>query len=172
MNGNVLRILFLHELKMLVRARRTVVIAIVLPAVIMPLMLYAQKYSADRRERLLTGSVYRFAISGESADRIRQLINQTRRNINLEQGEDVEALRQFRFVESSVVDARASLDKDEIQLYLDAAGPAVTTSVGAYQLEGLGVHLFERIEGDHFTILGLPLLPLLQGLRSIGLVAE
>ena len=59
-----------------------------------------------------------------------------------------------------------------IDRYLDVAGQAVTTSVGAYQLEGVGVHLFERIEGDHFTILGLPLLPLLQGLRSMGLVAE
>ena len=48
------------------------------------------------------------------------------------------------------------------------AGEAVTSSVGAYQLEGLGVHLFERIEGDHFTILGLPLLPLLAFLRSAG----
>jgi septum formation protein len=49
---------------------------------------------------------------------------------------------------------------------LDEAGEAVTSSVGAYQLEGLGIHLFERIEGDHFTILGLPLLPLLAFLRS------
>ncbi len=54
----------------------------------------------------------------------------------------------------------------EIETYLTAAGEAVTKSVGAYQLEGLGVHLFERIEGDHFTILGLPLLPLLAFLRS------
>lgn len=54
----------------------------------------------------------------------------------------------------------------EIRAYLDDVGEAVTTSVGAYQLEGLGVHLFERIEGDHFTILGLPLLPLLAFLRS------
>jgi septum formation protein len=54
----------------------------------------------------------------------------------------------------------------EIRTYLDEAGEAVTTSVGAYQLEGLGVHLFERIDGDHFTILGLPLLPLLGFLRS------
>jgi septum formation protein len=54
----------------------------------------------------------------------------------------------------------------EIEAYLDEAGEAVTTSVGAYQLEGLGVHLFERIEGDHFTILGLPLLQLLAFLRG------
>ena len=58
------------------------------------------------------------------------------------------------------------LGEAEIDAYLDQAGKAVTSSVGAYQLEGLGVHLFERIEGDHFTILGLPLLPLLAFLRS------
>jgi septum formation protein len=63
-----------------------------------------------------------------------------------------------------------SLDDAAISAYLDAAGEIVTTSVGAYQLEGLGVHLFERIEGDHFTILGLPLLPLLKFLRSQGLL--
>jgi septum formation protein len=57
-----------------------------------------------------------------------------------------------------------------IAAYLECAGEAVTSSVGAYQLEGLGVHLFERIEGDHFTILGLPLLPLLAFLRSEGLL--
>jgi len=59
----------------------------------------------------------------------------------------------------------------EIEAYLDEAGEAVTSSVGAYQLEGLGVHLFERIDGDHFTILGLPLLPLLAFLRSERLLA-
>jgi septum formation protein len=54
----------------------------------------------------------------------------------------------------------------EIDTYLNEAGAAVTSSVGAYQLEGLGVHLFEHIEGDHFTILGLPLLPLFAFLRG------
>lgn len=62
------------------------------------------------------------------------------------------------------------LDDAAIDVYLDAAGDKVTTSVGAYQLEGLGVHLFELIEGDHFTILGLPLLPLLKFLRGEGMI--
>ena len=55
--------------------------------------------------------------------------------------------------------------------YLDAAGTSVTASVGAYQLERTGVHLFEKIEGDHFTILGLPLLPLLEELRREKVLA-
>jgi septum formation protein len=63
------------------------------------------------------------------------------------------------------------LGEAEVEAYLDEAGAAVTSSVGAYQLEGLGVHLFEGIEGDHFTILGLPLLPLLAFLRSERLLA-
>ena len=63
------------------------------------------------------------------------------------------------------------LGEAEIEAYLNEAGAAVTSSVGAYRLEGLGVHLFERVEGDHFTILGLPLLPLLAFLRSERLLA-
>lgn len=58
-----------------------------------------------------------------------------------------------------------------LDTYLDAAGAAVTSSVGGYQLERLGIHLFERIEGDHFTILGLPLFPLLGFLRREGWLA-
>jgi septum formation protein len=63
------------------------------------------------------------------------------------------------------------LNEVVIAAYLTHAGEAVTSSVGAYQLEGLGVHLFERVDGDYFTILGLPLLPLLAFLRSEKLLA-
>jgi septum formation protein len=63
------------------------------------------------------------------------------------------------------------LDERAIDRYLDLAGDAVTQSVGAYRLEGVGIHLFERVKGDHSTILGLPLLPLVAALRSLGLLA-
>jgi septum formation protein len=81
----------------------------------------------------------------------------------------VAVARDGKILFEKVVVARMSmraLSEAEIEAYLDEAGAAVTSSVGAYQLEGLGVHLFERIEGDHFTILGLPILALLEFLRS------
>jgi nucleoside triphosphate pyrophosphatase len=59
-----------------------------------------------------------------------------------------------------------------VDAYLARAGQAVCASVGAYQLEGLGVHLFSRIEGDYFTVLGLPLLPLLSFLSEHGIGLE
>ena len=59
-----------------------------------------------------------------------------------------------------------------LDAYLDAEGPRVLGSVGAYRLEGPGVQLFERIDGDHSTILGLPLLPLLKFLRGLGVLGR
>jgi septum formation protein len=64
-----------------------------------------------------------------------------------------------------------ALDAAQIARYLEIAGPAVLASVGAYQIEGLGAHLFESISGDHATILGLPMLKLLAALRGLGLLA-
>jgi len=58
-----------------------------------------------------------------------------------------------------------------LESYLDACGQAVSANVGAYQIEGLGVQLFERIEGDFFTVLGLPLMEALQFLRRRGCLA-
>ena len=57
-----------------------------------------------------------------------------------------------------------------LDAYLAAEGERLLTSVGAYRLEGLGVHLFDRIEGEHSAILGLPLLPLLGFLRQHGVL--
>ena len=62
------------------------------------------------------------------------------------------------------------LSEDFIDRHLARVGEKVLASVGAYQLEGEGVQLFEHIDGDYFTILGLPLLPLLAKLRDLGAI--
>lgn len=76
---------------------------------------------------------------------------------------------EFEAVASAYLSVRPLSDAF-IEAYLASAGDRVTGSVGAYQLEGLGVHLFDKIEGDHFTVLGLPLLPLLAHFRQVGLL--
>ena len=63
------------------------------------------------------------------------------------------------------------LSDDFIHTYLKAEWPAVSYCVGVFRMEGRGVTLFDRVEGDYFTILGMPLLPLLGALRDRGLVA-
>ena len=62
------------------------------------------------------------------------------------------------------------LSTEYVSRYLERSGTQVLSSVGAYQLEGEGIQLFSSIEGDYFTILGLPLLPLLTQLRELGLI--
>lgn len=65
-----------------------------------------------------------------------------------------------------------SFSDDFLESYLARIGDRALSSVGGYQLEGLGAQLFDRVEGDFFTILGLPLLPLLAFLRTEGILLE
>ncbi len=65
-----------------------------------------------------------------------------------------------------------TLSDQILDRYLDAVGSAVTASVGAYQIEGPGIQLFERIDGDYFTILGLPLMAALDFLRRRGCLVQ
>jgi septum formation protein len=75
----------------------------------------------------------------------------------------------WRDVSSASLTMRV-LEPAFIGRYLAAAGDSVFGSVGAYQLEGPGIQLFDRIDGDYFTILGLPMLPLLKNLRAAGAI--
>ncbi len=76
---------------------------------------------------------------------------------------------QWRHRDSAGLTVR-SLTAAAIDAYLTEVGDAALMSVGTYQIEGPGIRLFERIEGDYFTILGLPLLPLLLYLRGEGAI--
>jgi septum formation protein len=76
----------------------------------------------------------------------------------------------FQYADSARLTMRDFSD-GFIATYLESAGDTASASVGGYQLEAVGVHLFERVEGDYFTILGLPLMPLLAFLRENGWVA-
>ena len=75
----------------------------------------------------------------------------------------------WRYHDSASLTMRP-LSAAAIDAYLGEVGDAARTSVGAYQVEGPGIRLFERIDGDYFTILGLPLLPLLLYLRGEGAI--
>jgi len=76
----------------------------------------------------------------------------------------------FEHVDTARLAMRA-FSEEFLDRYLEATGNAATASVGAYQIEGPGIQLFERIDGDYFTILGLPLLPALDFLRRRGCLA-
>jgi septum formation protein len=135
--------------------------------------------SAHRPDRIVVGADQTLALGrrlfskpidrAEAAEQLRGLAGQSH-----ELHSAVAVARDGKILFEAADIARMTvrrLGEADIDAYLDAAGEAVISSVGAYQLEGLGVHLFERIEGDHFTILGLPLLRLLAFLRSERLLA-
>ena len=129
-------------------------------------MLRPGKYVVGADQTLALGALLFSKPAGraEAAEQLRSLAGRSH-----ELHSAVAVARDGKTLFETVTMARMTmrpLGGNEIQTYLDEAGEAVTTSVGAYQLERLGVHLFERIEGDHFTILGLPLLPLLAFLRG------
>lgn len=77
----------------------------------------------------------------------------------------------WRHAEAATLTMRVFSDAF-LEAYLERAGEAVTSAVGAYQLEGLGAQLFTKVEGDFFAILGLPLLALLDQLRRAGAIAS
>lgn len=75
----------------------------------------------------------------------------------------------WRHVSSAHMTVRP-LTVDFVERHLQRVGEKALSSVGAYQLEGEGIQLFDKIEGDYFTILGLPMLPLLTKLRELGTI--
>lgn len=136
----------------------------------------AHKVAAQRPECLVVGADQTLSLDGrryskpQSRNAARaQLMDLSGRTHELHSAVAVwrNGVLAFEHVEAARLTMR-QLSSEFLDAYIDAAAAAVTKSVGAYQLEGLGIQLFERVEGDHFVILGLPLLPLLSYLRRDG----
>jgi len=105
----------------------------------------------------------------ESADQLRALAGTSHRlhsAVVAAQG----GIPIWRAVDRATLTMRP-FSEDFLQAYLDAEWPAIGGCVGGYRLEGLGSQLFSKVDGSHFTILGLPLLPLMDWLRVRGVLA-
>jgi septum formation protein len=108
-----------------------------------------------------------------SRDGLRQQLGQLRGSTHLQLSAAVVAQNGrpvWRHVDEARLTMR-SFSADFLDSYLDAEGEAAAGCVGGYRIEAMGVQLFSRIEGSHFTILGLPLLPLLDYLRTRAMIA-
>ena len=120
-------------------------------------------------DQTLARGAERFTKPRDRDDAIRQLRSLRGRTHELHSAlaliRDGEVL--FQCVDTARLTMRNLSDRF-IENYLDMIGDLALATVGAYQLEGIGVHLFERVEGDYFTILGLPLMPLLAFFRQSG----
>jgi len=136
----------------------------------------ARSVASKQRDRLVLGADQTLSFEGRTFSKP-ETITQARAQLAAFSGRTHElhsalcVARDKTIMFATVVTARLtcrSFGQDFIDHYMATVGEAVLTSVGAYQIEGIGLHLFERIEGDHSTILGLPLLPLLDFLRREG----
>ena len=148
------------------------------PPAVIALLLAEQKafaVSCERREALVLGSDSLVAVDGQRFDKPRS------------REEAAEHLRFFAGKEMHLHSAAAlvrdgatlwthvamaalhvrPMTEEFIQGYLDAEWPAVAGCVGVFRIEDRGVQLFEAIDGDHFTVLGMPLLPVLGALRDL-----
>ena len=130
-----------------------------------------------RREGLVIGADQMLAVEGETLDKPKDMA-QARAHLLRLRGRTHELLTAvavardgaviWRHIETPRLKMRAFSDA-YLDEYLAQEGESALSSVGAYKLEGLGAHLFERVEGDYFAVLGLPLLPLLAFLREHGI---
>jgi sodium transport system permease protein len=126
MNWETIRVLLVHELRMLVRDRRTVILAVGVSILMIPIMLFATKSINERRARTLEETVYRYAVTGTEAEKLRSILaraKESQARAETEKGKE-EGLERFKFEEVKVQDPAASLRNKDIHFYLEALSGA------------------------------------------------
>ena len=121
MNWETVRLIWRQEVRLLLRSRRTVVLSIVLPMLVMPLMLFASRFAADRRDRQVEETLYRYALTGDWSAEARALLARAEEGLLNEPESD---LTEFMHEEIRVENAIESLRSREIHFYLNAMGSA------------------------------------------------
>ncbi len=138
----------------------------------------AEKVSGDQQDAWVIGSDSVVSVAGRQFDKPRDRA-EAAEHLRFFSGNAMDLTSavalaragkvEWRHVETATLQVRP-LSDEFIEAYLNAEWPDVGYTVGVFRLEARGVQLFERIEGDHFTILGMPLIPLLGALRERGLL--
>ncbi len=138
MNWEIVRILLLNEVRMLLRYRRTVVLAVVLPLVTVPLILVLAKFMSERREKGLETRIYKYAVTGSQADRVRTLIAQGRDRLLATQPpkKEDEELAKFKFEEVRVPSPETALHAKEIEFYLETLSGSEADALDSEALKG------------------------------------
>lgn len=137
----------------------------------------ADRVTVAHPDRIVVGADQVLDLDGQpmgkpadAAQAVSQLTRLSGRTHNLHSAVAIRAPgAEFDFVATASLTLRR-LDAPFIARYVAAAGPTIYACAGGYQIEALGIHLFERIEGEHTTILGLPMLPFLAALRRLALL--
>jgi sodium transport system permease protein len=122
MNWKIVRVIFANELRMLLRDRRTIVLAILLPLLIYPLMIYATRTTTERRAKNLAATVYQYAVTGSQAEQVRELIirsTEAAARAATPGKNEKSGAADFKLQEVKVEDPAASLKSGEIHFYLE-----------------------------------------------------
>jgi sodium transport system permease protein len=122
MNWQTVRVLFRHELRMLLRDRRTLFVAIVLPLILYPVIFFASKSTTERREKNLAATVYKYAVTGSQAEQVRGWIRHGAESMPREAPAAKDgsgSLGEFKFQEVTLRDSSASLKAGDIHFYLE-----------------------------------------------------
>jgi sodium transport system permease protein len=132
MNWQTVRVIFSNEIRMMLRDRRAIIIAVVLPLLIWPVMFYALKRTSENREKNLAATVYKYVVTGSQAEPVRKLITRGAASSarQEERGKGAkDNLSDFKFQEVRMPDPAAGLKAAEIHFYLEGLSGAETDAL-------------------------------------------
>ncbi|HHY86470.1 MAG TPA: CPBP family intramembrane metalloprotease [Verrucomicrobia bacterium] len=134
LNLPALRTLYLNEMRMILRDRRTIIMAVVLPMVVLPVVLFASSWTRERREAALARTVYRYAVAGANEEQARAIVARAREVALTSTNANV---RRLHFEEKSVTNVMEALDRREIHFFVEGIDPE--ESAGADDHDGRDV---------------------------------